>query len=122
MARPLPARRHLAAGPPAAGPAARPPSTFGVEAVPVADLKRRFSEYLDRVSRDHQRVIVRRHGRDVAALVPLDEVPATPSGPKAGLAAAAGALGDLMDVDAFLRDVYRARARGKDRPVPPLDD
>ena len=42
--------------------------------VGIAELKRRFSELLDRVVHQHELVVIRKRGRSVAAMVPLDEV------------------------------------------------
>jgi prevent-host-death family protein len=92
----------------------------GDVSVGVAELKRRFSEYLDRVLHRGARVTVRRRGRDVAALVPADEVRAAPAQPRRGLIAAAGAWEDVDELDGLVRDVYRARRRAKDRDVPRL--
>jgi len=86
--------------------------------VGVAELKRRFSEYLDRVLHGGERVVVRRRGRDVAALVPASAAGEAPVAPGRGLLAAIGAWEDADDVDAIVRHIYRARRRSKDRRVP----
>jgi prevent-host-death family protein len=87
--------------------------------VGVADLKRQFSEYLDRVVHARERVLVRRRGKQVAALVPVEEVaPPRPTGH--GLAAAAGAWAEHPDIDGFVEAVRRARRGSRDRSVEPL--
>ncbi len=40
--------------------------------VPASELKNAWHEYLDRVSRGRQEVIVTRYGKPVAKLVPID--------------------------------------------------
>ena len=90
------------------------------KAVGVAELKRRFSEYLDRVAQHGERVVVERRGREVAALVPVAELSERPAEARKGLAAAAGAWDELPDADALLRHVARARRGARDRAAPPL--
>jgi prevent-host-death family protein len=78
------------------------------EELGVAELKRRFSELLNRVELKGERIEIRRRGRPVAALVPLAEIEeADVEGdrPKRGLAAAAGVWEDFQDVDGFLTSV-----------------
>lgn len=87
--------------------------------VPVAIAKARFSELLDRVSRG-ERFLVVRHGRPAAALVPPGEAPATRPTP-AGLAGLAGVLADWEELEAVMDDIYAARRRARDRPVPTFD-
>jgi prevent-host-death family protein len=87
--------------------------------IAVAEAKARFSELLDRVSRG-ERFLVLRHGRPTAALVPAAAV-AEPAPAPAGLAAVAGALAAWEDLEAVVEDVYTARRRAQDRPVPSLD-
>jgi prevent-host-death family protein len=87
----------------------------------VAEAKRRFSELIDRVGAGEQ-FIVARHGKPAVALVPPSE-PLTRRANRrpVGLAAVAGALADWEEIDEVVRDIYSARRRSRDRPVPPLD-
>jgi prevent-host-death family protein len=87
--------------------------------LPVADAKRRFSELIDRVESGEQ-ILVSRRGKVVLALVRAD---GTTEGRKApvGLAAVAGALGDWSDLPEAVSEIYAARRRARDRPVPELD-
>jgi prevent-host-death family protein len=87
------------------------------ESIGVAELKRHFSDYLDRVQRQGQRVMVRRRGREVAALVPASDLPRESTSVGRGLVAAAGAWEDHGELDEFVRSVYRARSRARDRDV-----
>ena len=78
------------------------------EELGVAELKRRFSELLNRVELKGERIEIYRRGRRVAALVPLAEVDETrdqEARPKRGLAAATGIWEDFQDVDGFLASV-----------------
>lgn len=96
--------------------------------VNVAELKRHFSDYLDRVSNRGERVVVRRRSRDVAVLVPISEADQMPSAPRfsgLGLVAAVGAwaqdAAQDAEVDRFVADIRSARRRTRDRKVPPLE-
>jgi prevent-host-death family protein len=87
----------------------------------VAEAKRRFSELIDRVGEGEQ-FIVARHGTPAVALVaPSDRSMRADDQRTIGLAAVAGALADWEDIDEVVRDVYAARRRSHDRPVPSLD-
>ncbi len=46
------------------------------ETLPLADVKARLSEIVDRVEHEHERVVVTRHGRPAAVLVSPDELEA----------------------------------------------
>ncbi len=47
-----------------------------MEALPLADVKNRLSEVVDRVARQHDRVTITRNGRPVAVLVSPDDLEA----------------------------------------------
>lgn len=86
--------------------------------VGVAEAKRHFSELLDRVDAG-ERIVVARHGRPAAALVPPDEELLRRPGPApTGFAAIAGALDELDDI---VHDIYADRRAAKDRAAPDLD-
>jgi prevent-host-death family protein len=87
--------------------------------IAVAEAKARFSELLDRASRG-ERFLVVRHGRPMAALVPVADAVAPRPAP-AGLAAVAGALADWTELATVVDDIYAARRRAQDRPAPSLD-
>jgi prevent-host-death family protein len=86
----------------------------------VAEAKRRFSELIDRV-RAGERFVVTRRGRAVVALVP-PEATEDDAGlhRHLGLAAFAGTLAEWKEIDEFVRDLYEARRRARDRPAPDL--
>ena len=44
------------------------------EAIPFTEVKAHLSELVDRVSREHDRVVVTRNGRPVAVLISPDEL------------------------------------------------
>lgn len=84
----------------------------------VAEIKRRFSEILNRIELRGERISICRRGRTVAVIGPPgagDEAP--PAAPRRGLAAAVGAWEDYPDVDASIADIRNARERALDRDV-----
>ena len=86
----------------------------------VAEIKRRFSEILNRIEMRGERIAIRRRGRTVAVIGPpgaADEPLVAPATPRRGLAAAAGAWEDHPDIEAFIADIRRARERALDRDV-----
>ncbi len=89
--------------------------------VGIAELKRRFSELLDRVVHRHELVVIQKRGRNVAAMVPLDEIDeAQGQGRRRGLLAAVGAWSEYPDPDEFLKIIRKARDRARDRKTEPL--
>ena len=90
----------------------------------VAELKRRFSEVLNRVELRGDRIVVRRRGRAVAMLGPAttnNDLEVSSTKPRRGLAAAAGAWEEHPDVDGFLVEIRAARDASTDRSVEILE-
>lgn len=92
--------------------------------ISLAEAKAKFSAVVDGVLHRHERYVIERHGKGVAALVHLDElerIEATaPKGDRpAGALALVGAWEDVddADIDAFLADVQEARTRDAGREV-----
>jgi prevent-host-death family protein len=44
------------------------------EQMPLADLKNRLSEVVDRVEREHGRVVITKHGRPAAVVLSVDDL------------------------------------------------
>lgn len=86
----------------------------------VAEAKRRFSELIERV-RSGERFVVTRRGKPVIALVP-PAAARTEMGEKkpAGLLTLVGVLED-WDHEEFVKEIYAARRKARDRPAPDLD-
>jgi prevent-host-death family protein len=90
------------------------------EELGVAELKRRFSELLNRVELKGERIAIRRRGRQVAALVPVELIQADGLDrvePKRGLTAAAGIWEGFDDIEAFIASVkpgWRQRGDGSE--------
>ena len=98
------------------------------DSVSVAEVKRRFSEFLSRVELRGERVLITRRGKPVAVLVHPGSIedlrssstPA-PADKRRGLLAAAGAWAEMEDVDRMIEEIYAARLRAADRDVEPLE-
>jgi prevent-host-death family protein len=98
-----------------------PRDDLHIETIGVADVKRRFSELIDR-ARAGKRFVVARRGKPAMVLVPPTPGAMRPSvGDPIGLAAVAGALADWDELDEVVTEIYAARRHhGSDRPVPEL--
>ena len=44
------------------------------EQMPLKDVKNRLSEVVDRVEREHERVVITKHGRPAAVMVSVDDL------------------------------------------------
>jgi prevent-host-death family protein len=44
------------------------------EQIPLADVKNRFSEVIDRIRREHGRVVVTRHGQPAAVILSIEDL------------------------------------------------
>lgn len=92
------------------------------ETLGVAEAKRRFSELIERV-RSGEHFVVTRRGKPVMALVP-PAAARTEMGEKkpAGLLALVGVLEDWdWDHEEFVKEIYSARRKARDRSVPEID-
>jgi prevent-host-death family protein len=89
----------------------------------IADLKRRFSEVVNRVRFQGERVLVVRRRTPVAALVTLDDLQMLEprnegqAGPRRGLLAALGAWEEMDGFDEIIDEIYRARDHATDRQI-----
>ena len=48
--------------------------TSFVEHLPLADVKNRLSEVVERVEREHERVVITKHGRPAAVVLSMDDL------------------------------------------------
>lgn len=87
----------------------------------VAEVKRRFSELVGRISRDGEQFIIQRNGKPVAAMVNLKDFEIVKKSGRReenkGLLAAIDAWEDFEDIDRLIRDIYRERRKAKDRSI-----
>ena len=85
----------------------------------VADAKKHLSELMSRVAYNHERFLILRHGKPMAALVSAEDLARLEQEPVAakGLLAAVGALADFDELDEMIEEIYLQREQAKDRAV-----
>jgi prevent-host-death family protein len=90
---------------------------------PVAEAKRRFSELLGRVQYAKERVVITKRGKAVAALVPLEDLPAEALVEQSDwLRDVYGMLADAPEVCDAIDEAYASRAEQMPRPVPGFEE
>ena len=85
----------------------------------VADAKKNLSELMSRAAYNHERFLIQRRGKPMAALVSVEDLAQLEqeaTAPK-GLLAAVGAWGDFDNLEQIIEDIYRQREQAQDRPV-----
>lgn len=91
--------------------------------VSTAQAKATLSELIGAVAFGHERVVIERRGRPVAALVSIDDAESLPAAqgrqPPRGALALVGSWAEVEDdvIDRMLTDIYEARARDLGRDV-----
>ena len=85
----------------------------------VADAKKHLSELMSRVAYNHERFLILRRGKPMAALVSIEDLARLDKDTAAprGLLAAVGALADFDELDEMIKDIYLQREQAKDRAV-----
>ena len=85
----------------------------------VADAKKHLSELMSRVAYNHERFLILRRGKPMAALVSAEDLARLEKDTVAprGLLAAVGAWADFEELDQVIKDIYRHREQAEDRPV-----
>ena len=68
------------------------------EQMPLADVKNRLSEVVDRLEREHGRVVITKHGHPAAVVISLDDLESLEE------------TLDVMDSSALLDDIRQALA------------
>jgi prevent-host-death family protein len=87
-----------------------------MESVPVTRAKARFSSLVDRLIHRKEHIVITKHGKPVAALVPYDDWERRVSDAAGGLASVTPPPGDLdAEIDAMVEEIYHARAKSKGR-------
>ena len=87
-----------------------------MEKIPLTSAKARFSELVERLILKKEHIVITRHGKPVAALMPFDEWERQQAGEAGGLADAARPGGDLDDeIDHLIEEIYEARTKSRPR-------
>jgi prevent-host-death family protein len=66
------------------------------EQIPLADVKNRLSEVVDRLEREHGRVVITKHGRPAAVVISVEDLESLEE------------TLDVMDSEALLADIREA--------------
>jgi len=89
-----------------------------MENIPLTSAKARFSELIERLILKKEHIVITRHGKPVAALMPFEEWERQQAGETGGLADAAGPRGDFDDeIDRMIVEIYETRAKSRARKV-----
>ena len=87
-----------------------------MEKIPLTLAKARLSELVDRLVLKNEHIVITRHGRPAAALMPFEEWEQQQAGAAGGLGGAAPAAGDVDDeIDRLIEEVYEARTKSRTR-------
>ena len=78
------------------------------EQMPLADVKNRLSEVVDRLEREHGRVVITKHGRPAAVVISMEDLESLEE------------TLDVMDSEALLADIREALAELAAAPAPVL--
>jgi len=87
-----------------------------MESIPITRAKARFSALVDRLIHRKEHVVITKHGKPVAALVPYEDWERRASDAAGGLASVVPPPENLdSDIDAMLEEIYEARAKSRSR-------
>ncbi|MCK4761679.1 MAG: type II toxin-antitoxin system prevent-host-death family antitoxin [Candidatus Aminicenantes bacterium] len=87
-----------------------------IRTIAITDAKAKLSELVNRVLYNKEKIYISKKGKNVAALIPIEEIE---KDKKEGLICAKGALSDLGDseIDEMVEMIYKARKDEKSRQV-----
>jgi prevent-host-death family protein len=89
-----------------------------MEKMPLTSAKARFSELVERLILNKEHIVITKHGKPVAAIIPFQEWERQQAGEAGGLADAAGPDRNLDDeIDQMTREIYEARTKSRARRV-----
>ena len=89
-----------------------------MEQIPLTLAKMRFSELVERLILNKEHIVITRHGKPVAALMPFEEWERQQAGKAGGLADAAAPGGNLdSEIDRMIEEIYEARSKSRARKV-----
>jgi prevent-host-death family protein len=87
-----------------------------METIPLTKAKARFSSLVDRLIYQKEHILITKHGRPVAALIPYEDWERRAEGAAGGLASVAPPPDDFdADIDAMVEEIYEARAKSRAR-------
>lgn len=87
-----------------------------METIPLTKAKARLSGLVDRLIHQKGPVVITKHGRPVAALIPYEDWEQRAAGVAGGLASVSPPPGDFdAEIDAMVEEIYDARAKSRAR-------
>lgn len=87
-----------------------------MESIPLTKAKARFSALVDRLIHRKDHIVITKHGKPVAALVPYEDWERRASAAAGGLASVVPPPENLdSDIDAMLEEIYEARVKSRSR-------
>ena len=89
-----------------------------MEKIPLTLAKSRFSELVERLILNKEHIVITKHGKPVAALMPFEEWQREQAGEAGGLADAAAPGGNLDgEIDRMIEEIYESRSKSRARKV-----
>jgi prevent-host-death family protein len=87
-----------------------------MKTVPLTKAKARLSGLVDRLILQKEQIVITKHGKPVAAMVPYADWEQHLAGGREGLAAVAPPAENLdAEIDAMIKEIYVAREKSKSR-------
>ena len=87
-----------------------------MEKIPLTLAKARLSELVERLILKKEHIVITKHGKPVAALMPYDEWERQQAGAAGGLADTAGPRENLdNEIDRMIEEIFEARAKARAR-------
>ena len=87
-----------------------------MKTIPLTKAKARLSGLVDRLVLQKEQIVITKHGRPVAAMVPYEDWERHMAGGRVGLAAVAPPAENLdAEIDAMVEGIYLAREKSKAR-------
>jgi len=84
--------------------------------VSLTKAKARFSELVGRLILKKEHIVITKHGKPAAALMPYDEWERQQAGAAGGLAEASGPSRDSdAEIDEMIEEIYQARTKSRAR-------
>ena len=87
-----------------------------METIPLTKAKAKLSGLVARLIHRKEQVVITKHGKPVAALIPYEEWERRAAGAAGGLASVEPPSEDLdSEIDAMVEEIYEARAKSRAR-------
>jgi prevent-host-death family protein len=87
-----------------------------MKTIPLTRAKARLSGLVERLIYQKEHVIITKHGKPVAALIPYEDWEQCAAGAVSGLASVAPPPEDIdSEIDAMVEEIYEARAKSRAR-------